>query len=108
MKKNILALAPYAAVLAAVFYLLPFFAQDMGMGAAMLLMLCVIPLTAFATALVYGMCRGFSLLLPATAFFLFLPSIFLYYNSSAWVYAVGYAVVVLAGNGVGRIFYKRR
>lgn len=106
MREKLTALVPYAAVLAADFYLLPFLARDT--GSAMLLMLCVMPLAAFVTALVYGMRRGFSPLLPAAAFILFLPTVFLYYNASAWVYTVVYAVVVLAGNGVGRLFYGRR
>ena len=106
MKDQLTTLAPYAAVLAADFYLLPFLARDT--GTAMLLMLFVIPLAAFVTALVYGMRRGFSLLLPAAAFLLFLPTIFIHYNSSAWIYAVVYALVVLAGTAVGRIFFGKR
>ena len=106
MRAKLTGLIPYAAVLAADFCLLPFLARDT--GTAMLLMLCVMPAAAFITALVYGMRRGLSLLLPAAAFLLFLPAVFIHYNASAWVYAVVYAVVVLAGNGVGRIFYGRR
>ena len=97
MKDRLIPLAPYAALLAADFYLLPPLARDT--GAAMLLMLCVMPLAAFITALACGMRRGFSPLLPAAAFALFLPTIPIYYNSSAWVYAVAYAVIVLAGKG---------
>ena len=105
MKDRLIPLAPYAALLAADFYLLPPLARDT--GAAMLLMLCVMPLAAFITALACGMRRGFSPLLPAAAFALFLPTIPIYYNSSAWVYAVAYAVIVLAGNGVGRLLHGR-
>lgn len=106
MREKLTALIPYAAVLAADFCLLPFLARDT--GSAMLLMLCVMPLVAFVTALAYGMRRGFSPLLPAIAFLLFLPAVFIHYNASAWVYAVVYAAVVLAGNGVGRLFYGRQ
>lgn len=106
MKKMSIALVPYAAILAADFYVLPLLMRDM--GAAILLMLCVMPLLAFITALICGIRQGFSPLLPAAAFILFLPTVFIYYNSSAWVYAVIYAAIVLAGNGVGRIFYGRR
>lgn len=106
MREKLTALAPYAAVLAAVFYLLPPLARDT--GAAMLLMLCVMPLAAFVTALACGMRRGFCPLLPAAALLLFLPTVPLYYNASAWGYSVVYAAVILAGNGVGRLFYGRR
>lgn len=106
MKKHCAALAPYAAVLAAVFYLLPLLGRNTGL--AMLLMLLLMPLTAFVTALACGMRRGFSPLLPAAAFILFLPTVFLYYNASAWIYAVVYAVDVLAGNGAGALIHGRR
>lgn len=106
MRGKLAALIPYAAVLAADFCLLPFLAWDT--GTAMLLMLCVMPAAAFVTALVCGMRRGFSPLLPASAFLLFLPAVFIHYNASAWIYAIAYAVVVLAGNGVGRILYGKR
>ena len=91
---------------AADFYLLPLLIR--GTGAAMLLMLCAMPLIAFVSAVVYGLLRGFSLLLPAAALVLFIPTIFIHYNSSAWVYAPVYAVIVLAGVGLGRIFYGKK
>ena len=106
MKKKLLALIPYAIVLAINFYLLPLFVNNTGM--AMLLMLCVIPMITFICALIYGVRQGFGYLLPTTATILFAPTIFIYYNSSAWVYIIAYAVIALAGNGIGRIFYKKR
>ncbi len=105
MKKRFLSLLPYLAVLAAVFYLLPLLMQDT--GSAMFLMLCVMPLAAFLTGAVHGLRRGFSLL-PLAALLLFLPTIFLFYNSSAWVYAPAYALIVLAGNGAGKLFRGKR
>ena len=106
MKKSCAALIPYVLVLAVDFYLLPLLM--VGTGTAMLLMLFVMPLAAFITALACGMRRGFFLLLPAAAFVLFLPTIFIYYNASAWVYAAAYAIIGLAGNCAGRIFYGKR
>lgn len=106
MKKNCAALIPYILVLAMDFYLLPLLIK--ATGTAMLLTLFVMPLAAFITALACGMRRGFSLLLPAGALILFLPTIFIYYNVSAWVYAPFYALIVLAGNGIGRIFFGKR
>ena len=106
MKKHILPLLPYLAVLTALFYLLPLLTRDT--GGAMFLMLCVTPLAAFLTGLVYGLRRGFSILLPLAALLLFLPTIFLFYNSSAWVYAPAYALIVLIGNGAGKLFHGKR
>ena len=106
MKKRFLPLLPYLAVLTAVFYLLPLLMRDT--GSAMLLMLCVMPLAAFIAALVCGLRVGFSPLLPAAALVLFVPAVPLYYNASAWSYAVVYAAIVLAGNLTGRLFHGKR
>lgn len=106
MKKNVTALAPYLILLALDFYLLPLVAKDT--GSAMLLMLCVMPLIALVSAVVCGVRRGFRPALPIAAFLLFIPTIFMYYNSSAWVYPIAYGVVVLIGNGLGRLFYQKR
>ena len=57
---------------------------------------------------VYGLRRGFSLLLPLAALLLFLPTIFLFYNSSAWVYAPACALIALAGNGAGKLLHGKR
>ncbi len=106
MKKRLAPLTPYLAALAIDFYLLPFLARDT--GTAMLLMLCVMPLIALVTGVLYGTRRGFGLLLPIAALVLFVPTIFIHYNASAWVYAPVYAALVLAGTGIGRIFPGRR
>ncbi len=106
MKRKLTGLLPYIAVLGLDFYLLPLLMRDT--GGAMFVMLCLMPLGAFITAVIYGARRGFSLLLPAAALALFVPAVFIYYNSSAWVYALAYAVIVLAGNGLGRVFFGKR
>ena len=99
MKAKLLNMLPYLIVLVVDFYLLPVAAQNT--GAAMLLMLCVMPLVAIVTGVAYGLRNGFSLLLSLMALILFIPTIFIYYNASACVYAPFYAVIVLVGNGIG-------
>ncbi len=106
MKEKLPVLAPYGAVLAADFYLLPLLMRDT--GGAMLLMLAVMPLVALVTAVVCGLRHGFQPLLPLAAAVLFLPAVFLFYNPSAWVYAPFYGVVVLLGNLLGRAFSRKR
>lgn len=106
MKRKLQTLLPYAAVLAADFYLLPLLAKDT--GGAMVLMLCVMPVIALITGLLYGVCQGFSLLPAMTALVLFAPTIFIHYNVTAWVYAPAYGVIVLIGNTIGRLFYQKR
>lgn len=106
MKRKLQALLPYAAALAIDFYLLPLLAKDT--GSAMVLMLCVMPVIALTTGVLYGVRQGFSLLPAVTALVLFIPTIFIHYNATAWVYAPAYGVIVLIGNVVGRIFYGKR
>ena len=104
MKKKIKSLSIYTVALAVAFYILPMLIKDTGTG--ILMLLGVIPLIAFICALIYGIKQGFDLLLPIIAAVLFTPTLFIYYNKSAWVYIVAYAVITLVGNGIGRIFYK--
>ena len=106
MKKKLIVLTPYFIALGINFYLLPLLMRDT--GSAMLLMLCVMPVVAFVTAAAYGVRQGFTPLLPLGAFLLFLPTVSIYYNATAWVYSVAYAVIVLAGAGGGRLFWKKR
>ena len=106
MKERLTALLPYAAVLAADLYLLPFLIRDT--GSAMVLMLSVMPFTAFFCAVAYGVRHGFGPWLAVIAVLLFLPTVPLYYNSTAWVYGPAYGLIVLMGNGLGRLFYRRR
>ena len=52
--------------------------------------------------------KGVDFLLPVAATILFAPTIFIFYNASAWVYIIAYSVVALIGNGIGRAFNKRK
>ena len=106
MKAKLLNMLPYLIVLSVDFYLLPVAAQNT--GAAMLLMLCVMPLVALVIGVAYGLRRGFSIWLAVIALLLFIPTIFIYYNASAWVYPLFYALLVLVGNLIGRLFYMKR
>lgn len=105
MKKKPLKFIPYLIALAIDFYILPLLV--MGTGSGMFMMLIVIPLLAFLCAVLYGVRQGFDGLLPLGAAVLFAPTIFIYYNETAWVYIVGYGVVAAIGNGIGRMFYKK-
>lgn len=105
MKKTLSTALPYAVILAAAFYLLPWLARST--GAAMLVMLFVIPLACFACAAVYGRRHGFGLILPVMTVLLFAPTVLIYYNSTAWPYIAAYGGIALAGTSAGHIFHKR-
>lgn len=90
---------PYLLILAIDFYVLPLFIKDTGSGIIMLLI--IMPLICLINAVVYGIKQGFHMQIALFAGILFIPSIFIYYNSSAWVYALGYAFMALLGNTAG-------
>lgn len=106
MKQKAAALLPYGIALGIIFYLLPLLMRDT--GSAMFLMLCVMPLAALVTGVVCGLRRGFQPLLPVLALMLFVPTLFLFYNLTAWVYPIAYGGVVLLGNGIGGAFHGKR
>jgi len=97
---------PYGLLLLINYYALPLIIRDT--GTAMLVLLVLVPLTSFVCSMVYGVKRGFHFLYVGIATLLFIPSIFIFYNSSAWVYVLFYGVVALAGNSIGHIIYRKR
>ena len=100
MKQKAAALLPYGIALGIIFYLLPLLMRDT--GSAIFLMLCVMPLAALVTGVVCGLRMGMLALL------LFVPTLFLFYNLTAWVYPIAYGGVVLLGNGIGGVFHGKR
>ena len=78
------------------FYIVPCFIKNT--GSAMIVMLVIIPLICLITSVFYGIRNGFNFWYILIVAIMFAPSIFIFYNSSAWVYVVGYAVIALLGN----------
>ena len=104
MKRKLISLIPYIIALVINFYVFPLLIRDTGSGIFMLLF--VMPLITFVCSVVCGILQGFKVLLPVIVATLFTPTLFIFYNESAWVYIVAYAMVALVGNGIGRIFYR--
>lgn len=100
LKKN----AIFYGVLALVFYGVPWMIRDTGSG--MIIMLIVLPLLCFATSCGYGMKNGFRFRYALIVAAMFIPSIFIFYNSSAWIYAAAYGVIALLGNLAALPFHK--
>ncbi len=95
---------PYLAVMAFAFYALPWFIQDTGSG--MLVLLIGIPLFCWNVPFVYGVKHSFFIGWPIGTAVLFLPTVFLFYNSSAMVYVAIYGVMALLGNIIGALVKK--
>lgn len=91
------------------FYVVPLVMRDT--GSAMVLMLIVMPLVLFVTSLAYGLRRGWRYQYPIIVALLFVPTLFIFYNSSALIYIIVYGVIALLGDVFGyllaRLFRKQ-
>jgi len=93
-------MAPYVLLCAVAIYILPLFGQTT--GGFMLILIVLIPFICFLTSLVYGLKQDWNFLYPIIVGLLFAPTVFLYYNSSAWVYIVGYSFLSFVGIYIGK------
>lgn len=101
IKKNIV----FYILLIIDFYVIPCFIKDT--GSAMIIMLMIIPLICLVTSIFYGIRNGFDFWYILIVAIIFTPSIFMFYNSTAWVYIVGYTVIALLGNLIALPLRKR-
>ncbi len=92
----------YLLICVIAFYILPLLGEDT--GSFILILLLAIPLVCFIASLSYGIKNGFNIIFPLIVGILFIPTIFIYYNSSAWIYIVGYVGISLVGNLLGSFF----
>ena len=101
MKRNIYML-PYAVIIAAGFYLIPFLISNE--SSAMLAMMGAIPFTSMVTAFFCGRRHGFSIPFAILCGLLFLPTLSFHFNYTAWIYAPFYGFLVLTGSFFGNLF----
>ena len=91
---------PHVLLCAIAFYGLPLLGTST--GGIILILMVAIPLICLVVSLVYGMKHGVNLLYPLAVGLIFVPTIFMYYNSSANVYVLAYAALALMGMFIGR------
>ena len=90
---------PYLGGIVATFYLLPLCMRDT--GGAMLILLFAMPVLCLAISFAYGRKRGFHPLYPLAVCLCFLPSIWIFYNESALIYAAVHGALALLGSFLG-------
>ncbi len=90
---------PFVLMCVVSFYFFPLFGDST--GSFMAILLFIIPLVTLITSLLYGLKIGMDLYFPLLIGVLFVPTIFIYYNSTAWVYTIGYAIISLIGVFIG-------
>jgi len=106
MKEKFYHLIPCLVFDALTFYLLPCIIRDT--GSAMFVLLLLMPLLIFLGAVAHGIFRGFFWPLPLACMILFMPTVWIFYNASAWIYTPVFGVIALLGSGLGAIFHKRK
>lgn len=97
---------PYLIILFLTFYLLPFMMKDT--GSAMIIILVIIPCICFLCSFFYGIKNSFHWLYSLIVVILFTPTIFIFYNLSAWVYIIGYGFIAVIGNFLGMMLHKKK
>ena len=88
------------------FYILPFFGRDT--GSFMVILLLLLPGLCLAVSFYHGYRVGLQMLYPIAVGLLFFPTLFLYYNYTAWVYIVMYGLIALLGMGLGSLMRKEK
>lgn len=97
---QLLRMVPYLVVTLVAFYVLPLLIVDTGSGIAIILGL--IPITCFVCAMFYGYRQKISWFYAPLVALLYIPTIPLYYNSSAWPYVITYGLIALTGSLIGK------
>lgn len=87
------------------FYLIPILIQDTGSG--MFILLIVIPLITLITSIIYGLRNVFDFIYPLIVAILFIPTLFIYYNASAWTYILVYCMIAVIGELLGKTLQKK-
>lgn len=95
----------YLIILTICFYIFPMLIKNTGGG--MLILLFIIPLICFITSLVYGIKNGFNLIYFILVMLIFTPTIFIFYNETAYIYIFVYGVIALIGNLIGSLFQNK-
>ena len=87
------------------FYLIPILIQDTGSG--MFILLIVIPLITLIASIIYGLRNVFDFIYPLIVAILFIPTLFIYYNTSAWTYILVYSMIAVIGELLGKTLQKK-
>lgn len=102
--KTIKKIIPYLLVQLLIFYFIPTVIKDT--GSAMVTMLVMIPILSFITSLILGYRDKLQPLFPLCVMLVFIPSIYFFYNESAWIYILVYGIISFVGNLIGSIISK--
>lgn len=101
---NLKKILPYITIILG-YYLLPLLISDTGSG--MFILLVILPLVVALNSSIYGYkSKKIDFIYNILVSILFIPVIFIYMNSSAWVYIPGYFIVSILFNFIGKVINK--
>jgi len=106
MKKELIKNISIVVLFLSVYYLFPLLIRDT--GSAILIMLILTPLLLFLISFGAGIFQGFIWYIPCLAALTFIPSVWIFYNSSALIYTIPYAILSLVGIGCGTMFHRKK
>ncbi len=95
----------YYLIIFITFYFIPLFIKDTGSG--MFILLIVIPLITLITSIIYGFRNTFDFFYTVLVAILFIPTLFIYYNASAWIYILAYSMIALIGELLGKTLQRK-
>ena len=106
MKKSIKSIIIFLLINIALFYILPSLIKDT--GSAIMVLLVILPLSCLFVAVIYGSLNSFHIAYPLLVALAFTPTLWIFFNESAWVYIPAYGGIALIGNLIGAGIYKYR
>lgn len=92
----------YYLIIFPTYYLLPFLIRDT--GSAMLMLIIIMPFIIFVTSFVYGLRKGFHIRYSIIVSALYVPSMLIFYNMSAYIYIIAYFFLALTANCIALLF----
>ena len=95
----------YYLIIFIAFYLVPILIKDTGSG--MFILLIVIPLITLITSIIYGLRNTFDFIYPLIVAILFIPTLFINYNTSALVYVIVYSMIAVIGELLGKTLQRK-
>ena len=106
MKDKLMKMLPYLGVIIAAMYLMPLYGKDT--GSFILILLYGVPLVILLVSIVYAANLGLNILLSIMVGIIFIPTIIIYYNSSAFIYVLIYIGISILGQILGRYVFRRK
>lgn len=96
---------PYLLIILFAFYILPLLIKDSASG--ILILLIGIPTVCFIVSFSYAMKNSYNCLFSLLIILLFVPTIFIYYNKSASIYILMYAIISITAQFIGYLLSKK-